>query len=118
MLTERTSGGRSNSRVVHRRVARFDASRVPGNAVFMTSNNERVPNAMLHNLMHNRCCTNACSSSRSGVFDVPYVPRSTASKSPKLKGGFYRVPCSTVSRTSPISWPRSPRASRRDCRST
>jgi KUP system potassium uptake protein len=34
-------------------------TRVYGTAIFMRGESDGVPHALLHNLSHNRCCTNA-----------------------------------------------------------
>ena len=66
-------------------------ARVPGTSVFMTSNNERVPNAMLHNLMHNKVLHERVLIVSVEVFDVPYVPEIDRVEVAKLKGDFYRL---------------------------
>ncbi len=65
--------------------------RVPGTAVFMTSVPDRVPNAMLHNLMHNKVLHERVLLVSVSVFDVPYVPEIDRVEVHKLKGDFYTV---------------------------
>ncbi len=66
-------------------------TRVAGTSVFMTSNNGRVPNAMLHNLMHNKVLHERVLVASVEVFDVPYVPEIDRVEITRLKGDFYRV---------------------------
>ena len=66
-------------------------ARVAGNAVFMTSSNERVPNAMLHNLMHNKVLHERVLVVSVKVFDEPYVPEIDRVRICKMKGDFYKV---------------------------
>ena len=47
---------------------------VPGTAVFMTSNPEGVPHALLHNLMHNKVLHERIVLLNVQVHDVPFVP--------------------------------------------
>ena len=91
MLTERTSGEAIELESFIDALLVSMPSRVPGNAVFMTSNNERVPNAMLHNLMHNKVLHERVLVVSVQVFDVPYVPEIDRVEIHKLKGDFYRV---------------------------
>jgi len=66
-------------------------ARVAGTSVFMTSNNDRVPNAMLHNLMHNKVLHERVLVVSVEVFDVPYVPEIDRVEIARLKGDFYRL---------------------------
>ena len=66
-------------------------ARVAGTSVFMTSNNGRVPNAMLHNLMHNKVLHERVLIVSVEVFDVPYVPEIDRVEITRLKGDFYRL---------------------------
>lgn len=65
--------------------------RVTGTAVFMTSDNTKVPNSMLHNLMHNKVLHDRVLVASVQVFDVPYVPEIDRVEIRPLKGGFYQV---------------------------
>lgn len=91
MLTERTSGEAIELESFLDALLVSMPSRVPGTSVFMTSNNERVPNAMLHNLMHNKVLHERVLVVSVQVFDVPYVPEIDRVEIHKLKGDFYRV---------------------------
>lgn len=66
-------------------------ARVAGTSVFMTSNSNRVPNAMLHNLMHNKVLHERVLIVSVEVFDVPYVPEIDRVEICRLKGDFYRL---------------------------
>ncbi len=64
---------------------------VPGTAVFMTSNPEGVPNAMLHNLMHNKVLHERVVLLNVQVHDVPYVPEVDRIETHRLNGQFWQV---------------------------
>ena len=66
-------------------------TRVPGTAVFMTSSPRHVPNAMLHNLMHNKILHERVLVVSVQVFDAPYVPEIDRVEVHKLKADFYSV---------------------------
>jgi len=66
-------------------------ARVPGTAVFMTSREDRVPNAMLHNLMHNKVLHERVLIVSVQVIDSPYVPEDSRVAVQKLEAGFYSV---------------------------
>jgi KUP system potassium uptake protein len=91
LLTERTSGEAIELESFIDALLVSMPSRVPGTSVFMTSNNERVPNAMLHNLMHNKVLHERVLIVSVEVFDVPYVPEIDRVEITRLKGDFYRL---------------------------
>ena len=91
LLTERTSGAAIELESFIDALLVSMPARVAGNAVFMTSSNERVPNAMLHNLMHNKVLHERVLIISVKVFDEPYVPEIDRVEICKLKGDFYRV---------------------------
>jgi len=64
---------------------------VPGTAVFMTSNPEGVPHAMLHNLMHNKVLHERVLLLNVQVHDVPYVPEVDRVEIHQLNGQFWQV---------------------------
>ena len=66
-------------------------TRVPGTAVFMTSNADYVPNAMLHNLMHNKVLHERVLIVSVQVFDAPYVPEIDRVEIHQLKSNFYSI---------------------------
>ncbi len=65
--------------------------RVPGTAVFMATSTAYVPNAMLHNLMHNKVLHERVLIVSVEIFDVPYVPEIDRVEVRKLKADFYSV---------------------------
>ena len=65
--------------------------RVMGTSVFMSSDSDHVPNAMLHNLMHNKVLHERVMIVSVEVFDVPYVPEIDRVEIKKLKGDFYQL---------------------------
>ena len=91
LLTDRTSGEAIELETFIDALLVSMPIRVNGNAVFMTSNNDRVPNAMLHNLMHNKVLHQRVLVVSVQVFDVPYVPEIDRVEIHKLKGDFYRL---------------------------
>ncbi len=91
LLTERTSGEAIDLETFIDALLVSMPSRVSGTSVFMTSRNDRVPNAMLHNLMHNKVLHERVLIVSVEVFDVPYVPEIDRVEIRKLKGDFYRV---------------------------
>ena len=56
-------------------------TRVEGTAVFMTSTPDRVPHALLHNLKHNKVLHKRVVFLTVVMRDIPYVPRTSASRS-------------------------------------
>jgi KUP system potassium uptake protein len=66
-------------------------TRVAGTAVFMNSDPNGVPHAMLHNLMHNKVLHERVIVVSVQMFDVPYVPEIDRVEVRKLKGDFYAV---------------------------
>jgi len=91
LLTERTSGEAIELPSFIDALLISMPVRVAGTSVFMTSNNNRVPNAMLHNLMHNKVLHERVMIVSVEVFDVPYVPEIDRVEIHKLKGDFYRL---------------------------
>ena len=91
LLTERTSGEAIELEAFLDALLVSMPARVQGTSVFMTSRNDRVPNAMLHNLMHNKVLHERVLVVSVEVFDVPYVPEIDRVEITKMKGDFYRV---------------------------
>ena len=91
LLTERTSGEAIELEGFIDALMISMPTRVAGTSVFMTSDNNRVPNAMLHNLMHNKVLHERVMIVSVEVFDVPYVPEIDRVEICKLKGDFYRL---------------------------
>jgi len=91
LVTERTAGEAIELDLFIDALLISEPVRVAGTAVFMTSRNDRVPNAMLHNLMHNKVLHERVLVLSVEVFDVPYVPEIDRVEITPLKGGFYKV---------------------------
>lgn len=67
------------------------AARVPGTAVFMTSQADGVPHALLHNLKHNKVLHERSVFLKVAIEDVPYVDESRQIEIEDLSQGFYRI---------------------------
>ena len=91
LLTERTSGEAIELESFIDALLISMPARVQGTSVFMTSRNDRVPNAMLHNLMHNKILHERVLIVSVEVFDVPYVPEIDRVEITKLNGDFHRI---------------------------
>lgn len=65
--------------------------RVAGTGVFMTTNPDGVPRALLHNLLHNKVLHERVVLVCVNTQDVPYVPECDRVKVEALDFGFYRV---------------------------
>lgn len=70
---------------------RRPADRVPGTAVFMTVNSEGTPDALLHNLKHNKVLHERVVVLRFAVGEAPYVDPAERVQIERLSGGFFRV---------------------------
>lgn len=68
-----------------------DCSRAPGTAVFMTSQADGVPHALVQNYKHNRVVHERCIFVQVAIEDVPYVSDDRLVDSEDLGFGFYRV---------------------------
>jgi KUP system potassium uptake protein len=64
---------------------------VPGTAVFMTSNPNGVPHALLHNLMHNKVLHERVVLLTVQVHDVPYVPEVDRVEAHRMNEQFWQV---------------------------
>jgi KUP system potassium uptake protein len=67
------------------------AVRVPGTAVFMTSASSGVPQALLHNLKHNKVIHERVLLLTVKIKDVPFVDESRRSTAEDMGAGFHRV---------------------------
>jgi KUP system potassium uptake protein len=65
--------------------------RVEGTGIFMTTNPDGVPRAMLHNLLHNKVLHETVVLLNVRVLDVPYVPESERVEVHRLPEGFFQV---------------------------
>jgi KUP system potassium uptake protein len=68
-----------------------EAPRVPGTAMFLTSNPDGVPQALLHNLKHNKVLHQRVVLVTVEVLDVPRVEPSQRIVTEKLANNFWRV---------------------------
>ena len=91
MVKERTSGESIELEPFIDALLISEPVRVMGTSVFMAAENTHVPNAMLHNLMHNKVLHERVFVVSVEVFDVPYVPEIDRVEIKALKGGFYRL---------------------------
>ena len=73
------------------RSATKSAVRVPGTAVFMTSQSDGVPHALLHNLKHNKVLHERCIFLTVAIQDVPTVGEEQRIRVEELGSGFYRI---------------------------
>jgi KUP system potassium uptake protein len=69
----------------------LSATRVPGTAVFMTSQPDGIPHALQQNLEHNRVVHERSLFVRVAIGDVPYVPPDEQVDVQQLGHGFFRV---------------------------
>ena len=68
-----------------------DMSRVPGTAVFMTANPKGVPQALLHNLKHNKVLHERVILATVSIRDIPYVPENERLGMEKLPNDIYCI---------------------------
>ena len=73
------------------RSATGSASRVPGTAVFMTSQSDGVPHALLHNLKHNKVLHERSIFLKVAIEDVPFVDADRRFHVDELGDGFFRI---------------------------
>jgi len=66
-------------------------TRVPGTAVFLSSQGQSVPHALLHNLAHNKVLHERVVFLTVRTEDVPFVPDTERIEVEDLGGNFYRV---------------------------
>jgi KUP system potassium uptake protein len=67
------------------------AARVPGTAVFMTSQADGVPHALLHNLKHNKVLHQRSIFLKVAIEDIPYVDEDRRVEIEELGEGFYKI---------------------------
>jgi KUP system potassium uptake protein len=67
------------------------AARVPGTAIFMTSQADGVPHALLHNLKHNKVLHERSIFLKVAIEDVPYVDDARRVEVEDLGEGFYKI---------------------------
>jgi KUP system potassium uptake protein len=66
-------------------------TRVPGTAVFLTSTQNRVPHALLHNLKHNKVLHERVVFLTIVTKDIPYVPDEERYEIESLQCNFFRI---------------------------
>ncbi|MGZ8997800.1 MAG: potassium transporter Kup [Allosphingosinicella sp.] len=71
--------------------AASSAARVPGTAVFMTTNPDGIPHALLHNLKHNKVLHERVLLLTVRIEDVPYVEEDKTFALEDLGSGFFRL---------------------------
>jgi KUP system potassium uptake protein len=71
--------------------AAASAARVPGTAIFMTSQADGVPHALLHNLKHNKVLHERSIFLKVAIHDVPYVDEERRVEVEDLGEGFYKI---------------------------
>ncbi len=71
--------------------AATSATRVPGTAVFMTTNPDGIPHALLHNLKHNKVLHERVMLLTVRIEDVPFVRAEQRFETSDLGSGFYRL---------------------------
>lgn len=72
-------------------IGQHPPSRVPGTAIFLTSNLEGVPPALLHNLKHNKVLHERIVLLTAIFLDVPHTPEAERIKVEVLPQHFYKV---------------------------
>ena len=65
--------------------------KVPGTGIFMTSNPEGVPNAMLHNLKHNKVLHERVVILSIVIEDIPFVPKEDYVWIENMNHGFWKI---------------------------
>ena len=69
----------------------LDAQRVPGKAVFLTSDADHVPSSILHNLKHNHVLHEESAFLHIETEEIPRVPRDEKVRVAAVGEGFYRI---------------------------
>ena len=91
ILTERISEGLLPADLFLKDVAVKSPTRVPGTAVFMYSNPEATPPALLHNVKHNKVLHERVVFLSVETAEVPHIPKEERATVEDLGLGFYRV---------------------------
>lgn len=91
ILTERLSEGALPIELFVQDVAAKSPARVPGTAVFMYSNPEATPPALLHNLKHNKVLHERVVFLSVATAEVPHVPAERRVALEELGHGCYRL---------------------------
>jgi KUP system potassium uptake protein len=72
-------------------LAHHPPHRVPGTSIFMTTDLDAAPRAMLHNIYHNKVLHERVVLMTVAVQDIPHVPDAERVRVECLQRGFYRV---------------------------
>ncbi len=91
LLAERTGEGALPLEEFVRQVQPGSPIRVPGTAVFLTTNPQGTPTTLLHNLKHNKVLHEQVVSMTVVTEEVPSVPQRNRVDIEPLEKGFYRV---------------------------
>ena len=91
LLAERLKGERLELSSFLESLAASMPTRVAGTAVFLNSDPNGVPHAMLHNLMHNKVLHERVVLVSAQFFDVPYVPDIDRVEVRPLRDNFWSV---------------------------
>ncbi|MBI3140568.1 MAG: potassium transporter Kup [Rhodocyclales bacterium] len=91
LLLDRTRADAIDLKTFIASLAYAPPPQVPGTAVFMTSNPNGVPQALLHNLMHNKVLHERIVLLTVVVHDVPYVPEIDRVEVHRIDGPFWQL---------------------------
>ena len=91
LLIERLEGGRMSLVGFIESLRGGMPLRVPGTAVFLNAHPDRVPHALLHNLMHNKILHERVVVASVHFEDVPYVPPAERLEIRELPENFWQV---------------------------
>ena len=91
VMFERLYRGAPSLRSFLASLSRRPPTRVPGTAVFLTANPDRVPRALLHNLKHNKVLHERVVVLKVETEDVPRVPTSERLEVEHMGANFHRV---------------------------
>ncbi|WP_211218537.1 potassium transporter Kup [Tepidiphilus margaritifer] len=91
LLIERLEGGRMSLAGFIESLKGGMPLRVPGTAVFLNAHPDRVPHALLHNLMHNKILHERVVVASVHFEDVPYVPPAERLEVKALPENFWQV---------------------------
>ncbi|MCO6432183.1 MAG: potassium transporter Kup [Deltaproteobacteria bacterium] len=69
-------------------IGRHPPPRIPGSAIFMCKNNQRVPPALLHNVRHNKVLHERVILLQVSVEEVPYLEEESRVQLSELENGF------------------------------
>jgi KUP system potassium uptake protein len=91
IVLERSGEGSMPLKLFIESIAASPPVKVEGTGIFMTANPEGVPNALLHNLKHNKVLHERVVVLSLTVEDIPYIPREDYVWIEDLGHGFWRI---------------------------